>query len=372
MMFFVLALIVGTSTVFAQELSPGTNTARTLENCEDWPLHPRAGIPYIYEVDVDETADGGAATSYTWWATKDQNFIQTLTGVTSTNIADSLGRLPNGELLDYSSNYGQTTAAGNTVEITWSPEILAGTTYQGDGVDPNGTPTFVVALIEGECTNNIQVYELNPTPSFTLDIASIDEDGNVLDFEVPAAQCVDEVRGATYNAGVLDMDYGTDTIYFEVLAANFVTSWTPTFEIISGLTSTQTAVIGWATSLANAEAGTFIDGEQDIAIGTSLTGSTALTSSIPNTSEGVALYVRVVISNNTYESLDDQDFVLAVDGEDSTGQWDIDQNDTDCNSDILADQTDQATHTITARPTIDHATDDDDVVVPNDFIEKPE
>lgn len=363
----IVAFMASMSFTFGQALQPGTNKARPLENCEDFPLHPRAGVPYIYDVSV--TGDGAPATSYQWWATKNQNFIQTLvTGVTTTNIADSLRRAVPGELINYSNNYGQKTTT-SSVEITWSPEILAGTSYQGDPAP--GTPTFVVAIVESECTNNIQVYEIKPTASFTLDIANISpETLGVLPFDDLTEQCVDVVRGATYNAGVIDMNYGWDTLFFEVVAANFVTSWLPTFQIMGGLTAPQTATIGWATTLANARAGTFIEPAQAIST-TAVTGTTPLTSGVTNTSEGVALYVRVVISNNTFESLANQDFILAVDGIDASDQWDIDHLAATCDA-TGADQADKATHTITARPTVIDATNDDEVIEPNDFIEKPE
>ncbi len=48
------------------------------------------------------------------------------------------------------------------------------------------------------------------------------------------------------------MDYGTNTFYYEVAAANFVLDWTPTFQIISGLNTTQTAVISIYSTLADA------------------------------------------------------------------------------------------------------------------------
>jgi len=333
-------------------------------------------VPYWYK--VDGNAGTTEATHYTWWATKDPAFISLdVDGNPITNISTMLDSTAAGNhmLLDYSSNYGQTVAdtdapSMDSVMITWSPEILSLTKYQGTSEDPS--PTFVVALVQGECSNNIEVYEINPTASFTLDIANVDPDSkNVLPYDSIPSQCVDVVRGAYYDYAdnELKMDYGTDTLYFEVIAANFVTSWVPTFEIMEGLSGSQTATIEWSSSLTNFDANS-IEGPTGIEVNTPITGDNDILSAVENTANGVALYVRVVISNNTYESIADQDFVLAVDGQDSTGQWDIDQADEDCTLAVGPDRTDQATHTITARPDISDETDDDNIVEPNDFIEK--
>lgn len=366
--FLLLIVVIAGTTMAWGQMLPSSKLPRALQ-CPSEPLHPRAGVPYKYAA---STGGDTEAKLYTWWATKDATFISTLNGATTTNIADSLKKTST-ELLNYSANYGQKTAT-DTVGITWSAEILARTLYQSTpGTDPS--PTFVVVMAEGDCSNNIQVYEINPSPSFSLDIANIAPDTYApLDYGIDTAQCVDIVRKAIYNASSkeLDMDYGTDTLYFEVIAANFATSWIPTFTVMNGLTSPQIATIGWSYSLADARAGTFIESHSiQQGVANAVSGTTALTPAAnTDISKGVSIYVRVVIENRTHESLSDQAFVLAVDGEDATNQWDIDHATASCDVPGAADQTDTATHIVRARPTINHSTQDSGDPTPNTFIIK--
>jgi hypothetical protein len=282
------------------------------------------------------------------------------------------------ELLTTGANYGVLEGAGTSMEITWSANILAATQYHGtpdiNGTPASPSPTFVVVQADGSCNNNLQVFELNPLPSFTLDIANINPaDTTVtLAYGTDATQCVDIVRSATYSGGNIVMDYGTDTLLFEVIAANYVTNWIPTFEVMGGITGSQTATIGWAYTKADAAAGTFIDGAQDITAGP-VTGTTAL---IPqaglNTSAGTSIYVRIVIDNNTYESILAQTFLLAVDGVDASGQADIAQTSATCTA-TPNDREDQAGHIVTPRPDINDLTDDGSInaTPDNTFITSP-
>ena len=363
--FFVLALLAGVTNVFGQGALPSTIAPNALTGCDDGPLHPLPGKSYPYVV---SSTSGDTPTSWTWWATKNPNFIDAQAKPDMTNMLTKTA----GELLDVGTGYGVVGGGTGTVEITWSPEILAKTEYQGTpGTDPS--PTFVAVMANGNCTNNIQVYEINPVVAFTLDITNIAEGSTTaVNYTVDIPQCVDVVRGATYNVTdkALDMDYGKDTLYFEIIAANFVTSWIPTFTIISGLNGDQTAEINWAYTMAQAEAGTFIEtssftglGNSDVAQGTV---AIAADPTVASTVGGVSIYARVIISNNTHESLTDVPFVLAVDGQDSTGQWDLM---VDCTDNDAIDTDDKASQTITARPNVTDGTVDG-LPDPDTFIPK--
>lgn len=369
----VITLFAGTFNSYGQGALP-SSTAPRPGTCVDYPLHPKAGVPYTYEV---SSTVGDPVENWTWWATKDPNFIDLATGTGAPNLATRLN-VAAGQLISAGtgtpSDYGVAGAAGNTMTITWSPEILAATEYQA-AANINGTaaapsPTFVVAIANGECTNNIQVYEINPTPSFTVDITNVDPANNTpVAYDEAVNQCVDIVRGAEYaTGGTINMDYGADTLYFEVIAANFVTSWTPTFQVMGGLSGDQTASIGWAYTMANAEAGTFIDTETtNVGLNGVVTGTNPIVpdASVTNTAAGVSIFVRVIIDNNTYQSLGSQDFTLAVDGVDSTGEWDL--INANCTETTEADENDLAVHTINPRPTIQDDTDDDETNAPNTF-----
>ncbi|MFA5327285.1 MAG: hypothetical protein WC384_05800 [Prolixibacteraceae bacterium] len=354
--FFILAILASTTNSFGQ-LNPSTwgTLPIPLVNCLGDAQHPKAGNSYTYT--LSETGTNATATDFRFWATKDPNFISTIPTVT--NQADSLKKVP-GELLDYSANY-QTGGLTPSVDITWSPEILSGTAYQDPTQAPTKTPTFVVGWATDGCTDNIKVWEIDPSPSFTVDITNIAANA-ALAYATTTTQCVDLTRAAKYNTTSfgIDYNYGADTLYYEVIASNFVTSWTPTF-FLTGLDGTiQEAEIGWASSYANARAGTLIE-SGDITSGT-LAGTTALTSSVPTTN-GVSLIVRVVITNHNYETLAQETIALSVAGEDADGFDIIDDAACTVPADAATAAVDDvATRTIDPRPTIIEGTT---IILPN-------
>ncbi len=373
--FFVLALMAGSLSSYGQ-LLPGTKPIAPL-SCiaTSEPLHPFPGVPYIYALDGAAGAEDAA--SYTWWATKNSAFVTgpvTIATMANTNFA---GRLIAPDILNLSATYGTTTpvatVGSNQVSITWSAATLAGTDYQG--LPGPGTPTFVVGYAQGaNCADNIQVFEINPMPNFTVDIAVVDpiDNSTILPWgdDLTGNLCVDVVRGAAYNntSKELDMDYGTNTIYFEVTAANFVTNWTPHFTIEGGLRVSQTAVLSMFPTLADALAGTGILGAASPAL-TSAAGQVwdpaiSLTAATPaDAATGVSVWVKVLIDNNQEESLTDNLFVLAADGQDNTlagvatatSIWDMEDGDCAALADAK-DEIDRATITVNPRPQLDDAT----------------
>lgn len=384
-MFTVAMIFAGTNKVFGQPgaLIPSSSTVPPLL-CADpsdpgfvpQPLHPFAGVPYTYS--LSDAAAETPALNYTWWVTKDPGFIPS---VGTNNIANML---TTPDILAPSANYGVTTpkatAGSNQVTLTWSADILSATEYQGDATgwatatSAAPTPTFVVGYVEGDaCADNIQVYEIAPLPNFVIDILPIDPTDNTTplswdDAANTAETCVDEVQSASYNSGTkeIDIDYGTNTIYYEVAAANYVKNWTPTFQITSGLATTQTATISIYNTLADATgSGTALWTSAAIdatGMNADITTGTALSAGTPaDATTGVSVWVKVVIDNNTEESLTSSPFVLAVDAidNDAAGIWDME--DGDCGTDptgITPDQVDRATITITPRPQLDDATND--------------
>jgi hypothetical protein len=372
---FTLALIfAGTNNVFGQQLLPGITGTQPIPviACESsaLPLHPVPGIPFTYTMN---NGTGATSANWTWYATKDANFITAGTPPLL-NIATQL-TVASGALITtgMSANYGVdnrggSNAAENSVTINWSAATLAGTDYQG--LPGPGTPTFVVGYSEGlaGCSDNLQVFEINPMPNFTIDIAAINAAGTTLGWDVNTEeQCVDEVQSAIYSGGNITVDYGLNTIYYEVAAKNFANNFAPSFMIMGGLNTDQTATISIYASYADASnpASTPLWTSAAIAAGgmnTLIPTNTDLTAlNAPDIATGVSFFVKVVIDNNTEESLLDNPFVLAVDAQDNvdgtTGLattasiWDME--DADCPTLVDgADQVDNATITITPRPTM--------------------
>ncbi len=331
--FIVLALLAGTTNSYGQLVSVAGSAPRPLVGCIDDALHPLPGKEYIYQSTA--TPSGG---SYTWWATKDPNFISTdaTSGVTSNNLSTALTVADN-DLISVGTSYGVSSADDN-VAITWTSNLLSNTIYNTD-------PTFVVVQYEDVdgCTDNLKVYQLDPLVAFTVDIKNIDEsDFSTLDYDVQDEQCIDVVRGATFVTDAMVYDYGTNVFYYEVVAANFVDSWTPTFEV-TGLNAVQTAVVEYTA-------------DTDLSTATWVS-SGDVTTTATDTSAGVSIYVRVTVTNNNYEGLTDQTFALAVAGTDSTGQLDL--NNADCSTPADAATAmldDYAEQVQTARPELPSTT----------------
>lgn len=397
MAFFTLALIfAGTNNNVFGQLLPGITdpTRATPPALQPIPpiscvatasaLNPIPGISFTYAMDNGVVAGAATSANWTWWATQDKNFILTegtnniatmlLSPTTTTAGTDLVASSP-------SPTYGTDNKGGvlgtNQVSITWSSSILAKTKYQATAADNTAGlfSTFVVGYSEGAagCTDNIQVFEINPSPNFTIDIAAIDATGATLNWGVDSEErCVDKVQSAVYTIGTptgIVMDYGTNTIYYEVAAANFVTNFVPQFRVISGLNTDQTAIISIYSTYADATNPASTPLWSSIPItaaavtaNTNFRANLGLTATaVADIATGVSFFVKVLIDNNTEESLLDNPFVLAVDAEDNvvagTGVantssiWDME--DADCTAmDDTADQEDQSTITITPRPTL--------------------
>jgi hypothetical protein len=306
--------------------------------CVDNPLNPIAGKEYTYQAASNQTGN------YTFWATRDVNFISTAAGVTTTNMATTKLTTASGDLLTASANYAASNAADN-VKITWSDAVLSTTTA--------AAPTFVAVNQEGTCTNNFKVWAITPVKAFTVDILNMENSAVApLAYGANEDQCFDQVRGATYNtaASQMEYNYGTQVLYFEVIAANFTASWTPTFTL-AGLGSGQTAVIEWAYDAA------FTNPASPVVVTSGVASATPVTTLASSTTNGVSIYVRVTISNNTFQGITAVPITMTVDGVNSVGDWDIENNTLVsagplCNPTSGADNMDVATQTINPRPAI--------------------
>lgn len=307
--------------------------------CTDDALHPIAGKSYNYSAVVNPT--GG---NFQWWAQKGTNFITSGTNTIATRLTVAAGAL-----VTTSSNYGTASATDN-VSITWASSTLAGTSYPS-------SPTFVAVQYDAPvtgCSNNLKIFKIEPVFAFVVDIKNVNHATLVPKaYDAAENQCVSPVAGANYNAttDTMEMDYGSDTLYFEVVAANFTSYWIPSFKL-SGLLTGQAASMGWFYSGA-------ITGTPD-ATYTSQNGTTGDTLTFSNTTHvnvlpatntnlGVSIYVRVIVQNNRNENLAGQNITIAVEGANADGNADI------ANSTCAAPTKpyeDLAMQTVDQRPTV--------------------
>jgi len=332
--FLVLAIIAGTSNSFGQATHNSDPAA--VVSCTNDALHPIAGKPYDYAVTTDPT--GG---NYTWWATTNTSFINAgALNNTSALTTPDVTAVTTAGFADYN-----TSDTENQIKLSWGTDALAAAAT---------TPTFVAVYYEapsGSCSDNLKVYQIDTVNAFTVDILSLDETTLTADasgYSYAAAQCFDNVQSATWNAGAMVYDYGTNVLYFEIVAANFTEEWTPTFTV-SGLQGAQTATIEWDYTTAFGSPVSVVSGTAS---------SSPATTNATDTSTGVSIYARVTITNSTFEGIADTPITLAVNGTNTAGQADV------VASDCSSPDTNEATQTLTRRPTVTDNTDDGDFEQP--------
>ena len=205
-------------------LNCGTGTAG--------PLNPVPGVVYPYTV----TVSPDVSTGYIQWFVTDAtttlvNGNGPVAGIMEPNDGTSPYLLAATPALAYNS----TSNTSATINISWQ------------SFDGTATPVLLVAYVKGEngCSDNIEVWRIEPTFTFRLEIAGINPDGTVAGPNA-AAECVSPVQSAIYDGTNLTMDYGYNYVFFIVSAASFVDSWQPTFAVSSSSTTVTTADITWA------------------------------------------------------------------------------------------------------------------------------
>lgn len=328
----VLVLFAGLNS-FGQAIN--YSDPQPLTGCNDDFTNPIAGKNYTYGATANP-ANG----NFTFWATKDPNFITTAAGTTTfNNVAPTLLTVAPNQLMAAGANYN-TAGTGTSVDITWTSGLLSGVTP--------ASPLFVAvhyAAAAGDCSDNFKVYSIIPRNGFTVDVLNLNPTTFLPDASAYAYepdQCPDVVRNAQWTAGGMNYNYGDDYLYYEFVAANFTGYWIPTFSV-SGLDAAQTAVYEYTYDLPNTwNASTVWT--------TLVSGTTQIATTETNTNQGVSVFVRLHVGNMTFENLAGQTITLALDGQNAQSQWDV-VNAT-CVDPGVSDQNDLANQTILPRPTV--------------------
>jgi len=295
-------------------------------------LHPVAGKKYNYSISIPFGVTG----NYTWWSTKDPNFIS-IQGANNMSTKKLTVGASN-DIVAASAAYGASTATSN-VDITWSSNVLLNTGYQG--VSPAKIPTFVVVQFDatsGSCANNLKVYELNPKNGFMVDIRNLNNSTFAkADYDAMESQCIDKVSKASYNPAThkMEYEYGTNIFYYEVVAANFSESYKPLL-MFTGLDPVQTATIEWTYNKLFTGLTPYVS------------GTTTVLTDVADNSTGVSIYVKVTVVNHNYEGIADKKVTLSLDGQNKDGSWDI-VNSTAAET-SAADKNDFAVQTLKSRP----------------------
>jgi len=309
----VLAFFIGTTMTYGQAIHHSAIPDPLV--CANGPLTPFAGVPYDYSA-ILSPASGSAY----WYATTATSFIAG--GVRTTSI-----EAQGGTFVNVATNYQNAVigaATPTTTNITWNAAGLKTV----DATHPLFVVVDYTAPAAG-CANNMKVFQIIPKNGFIVDIYNLDQAKINPVWNTPFSTCVSSIASATYTGGAIVTNYGTNFLYFEVVAANFNAKWTPAFSV-SGTQAGQTSVIEWS---------------YDNTFSTIQTGD--VLTSLTNTSPGVSIFVRVTVNNGTYEGLTDTPVTLTVNGT-SDGLADV--TNSDCALTSLTD--DQAIQTLKARPTV--------------------
>jgi len=300
-------------------------------------LSPLPGVPYTY------TVISSSVGTLHWFVTDDAS-IMDVQGNIAAGIEPDDGSSP--YILSADAAYDLTTNTSLTVTITWK---------SFNGAAPNNVILVVYNVDDATCTDNMEVYRIEPKYSFTLDIAGITDAGTTGGDAV--SDCVNPIQSASYDGTTLTVDYGSDYVFFAVNAANWMTSWMPgNFTASTDGTSTVT-VDGWAYPDAAATTGAWNT------VGTDPVLASAYASNAFGFIAEGCIIVRVRVDHGTTtENLADETINLIVNGEmvdpaDGTtysGYPDLDEpaSGLDCIDDLI---TDNADYLITPRPDIDEA-----------------
>jgi hypothetical protein len=300
-------LSVFSSAAFAQ-LTP-----RPIECLPADHLHPIAGQPYNYTITVP-TPPG--AKTVRWMATQSTTFITGDAVVAVPEIAGVSDVLANAGV-----NYNNPTTDLFTMSLTWKYFAY----------DPTA-PVFVIVNVvnaDGTCSpNNLKVWKIMPINAFTLDIDNRLQDNSALHtgsvYGDEYQRCRDLISSAYYDPNTVNdpdddgvvYDFGSDTLYFEVVSANWSGAWKPSLQV-SGYAALQTITrVDWSnTSDFTTPNTTTLVGTDYVADGLVIPNAANGGANGSVGSAGQSIIVRVIIAHNNHEGIVADVIVTRVDGQ---------------------------------------------------------
>lgn len=302
-----------------------TGSTPTPVTCTDDALHPIIGKEYTYK--GTGTPTGG---TYHIFATNSTNFIQN--GALNTTGAYTT---TNG-LLKAGTGYNVNTNSTGETKLSWS------------GAAAN--PSFVVVQYKqnGTCTtDNLKVYKIEPKNAFIIEIRNMKK-GTGNNFTTEALNtnidvCSANIKSATYNGTKMEYNYGSQSFYYELIAANYDKDFTPKVKI-DGLQTGQTAKLKWGYSKT-----TMNTEIASVTNNTEVTLPKIIADAAIEPSKGVSIYLELVVENGSYEGTTDKNITLSVDATSGTKNFKNVKR-ADCSDE--ADFADKAIQVLKARPAI--------------------
>jgi len=307
--FFTLALIFAGMNSYGQVLNTEEDAltalptycvpALALTNCGTGDaLAPMPGVPYDYTITI------GTGQTVHWFVTDDVNVMtaqETLTGVI--DPGDASGAY----LLSSDAVYNAPANTSATINLTWK---------SFNGTLPNNVLLVAYVIDVDGCTDNIEVYRIEPEYAFTLDLAGIQDDGASHADPFAPDECVSPVQSATYDGANLTVDYGINYVYYTVNGANWQTSWQTS---LTATSDNANSVVG-APEWAYPDAATTIGGwnasgtNVDASHAAYITDGLSVDGFVDN--DGACIIVRVPVTHGTAsENIADETINLIVNGE---------------------------------------------------------
>ena len=313
---------------YGQATTATTGTAPTPVTCTDDALHPIIGKEYTYK--ATGTPTGG---TYHIFATNKTNFIAT------NGDLDTAGAYTTGnQITTTDANYNVGTNNNGEAKLSWSSAAA--------------NPSFVVVQYKapiGACTtDNLKVYKIEPKNAFTIELRNMEKDAVNNTFTTKTTNvdvCSANIQSATYNGTKMEYNYGSQSFFYELIAANYDNK---TFEAkfkLSGLDTNQSAKLKWGVDKAaiNNDLGNIISGGAEVSV-------TVTADANVNPSAGVSIYLELVVENGSYEGITDKNITLSADATTGTGANKLKDVKADCTEE--GDFADTATQTLIKRPTI--------------------
>lgn len=334
-----MAIFASVTVAFGQTNASHNSTSVAPTGCTDNALNPIAGKVYPYSTAIDPT--GGSAKWHVVAGTATQQFINGSSWVPTDEVVGGsylLSTTPG------TINPLTVASSPSTVSITWNSTGLAQVI-----ADPTNKKLFVAVEYTGTtCANNLQVWEIKPINAFTIDVYNVESAGTLTASGATVSQCYSAVESATFDGTNVKMNYGTNTITYEIVAANFTGSFSSTVQV-SGLQTGQTADISWGYTVAQSKSNAPI--QSGVSNGTYGPILATVDDATTSTGAGVSIFVTLTVHNNGYEGLSNDGITLAATAKNSAGQDDVT---TACVSD--PGYSDSATHNLLRRPTINNPT----------------
>jgi hypothetical protein len=291
------------------------------------PLHPSATVPYTYAVNISAINGYSNSGNFTWYVTTDLNII------TGNEVAATGDVITVGPGLTYGK--ANVAAGQKSMTISWSTDAVALAVTH---------PYYLVVKYgqnNGTCSaSNMKVWKISPVNNFLLAIEAVDAAGA----GSTGVYCAADITNAIITGDHVAYSYGENTFYSKVTASNITGEWTPSVNI-PALNSGQTIKeLGWSPTVS----GTY----------TAFTGAanttggdfTSSTKAVAAADGSLSIFIKLVVSNGTWEGLVDQDIAIGIDGVYSNAALKDVKSATDCTEE--SDFGKSITQTIKARPAI--------------------